>query len=706
MLSKKLAALAVEDHLRHLKVQRWRLGLTTGGILKYLYWRNRFPLLLKILTRSLVIVEVFLINHYFNFFLASSFGLIFFIFYYLRELHRGVVQSVKKCLLEKYISKQSSGAYDLIKRLLLVNITYGIICPLLFLLFIYFNGENQQTLLFVSLWIVIFPLQLLANSFWTLLYGFHRLKRSFWLILLCRLVPVFALILLGEVSGIMAYFIGFIAGRSFENVYLISISWAALNRGLLKQNDSKSKEKIYNNYAQLLFPLCFPLYNIFLALLIYIRDSGEWLTHFFVIYILNILLFIALRGPQSLMMDFYLCILNLNAGNALKWLKLSCKVRNVVILLLSIMLAVPLVLGSQYYLSIPLLTAFLPMVIIMLLARALLQTQLLYIQAGFLEKQVLCKLAAACFVLILFQTYALLFLRVDLNFIYMSEGVLLMLLALFIRSSTKSAAELKQSEIYKYKESYLKSRAAWLETDKLFAAVQQGRYHYLCIQIDTEYERLEKRDHTLASISGSLSVDLILIPVYPGIYFLACPPDILEQKLIRKLKLAHPAIIRSVIKFDMLNFEDSLKQLLQALRKSNQQHAALNRFQYFVELVLQSKLLVNDFADIQDLNSALDLSFKKYKLDQLRVIYKEGCSIPQNCRPEHIDFALNCFHGSEFRKFLLYYSKNSFLQIVTEGQPVAVIDSSGMGSEQVNVLHQLVLGINLRLLQQRLIPKQ
>ena len=580
MSLESLQAKARKDQVLMERVAVWRRGNSWRSFAAYLYWRNRYPVLTEVLSRSLLFAEIYLLYRFFHLHTAASLSFILFWIFFFRGIFNGTLQAFRVAITTEALRTDRARANKQFPVLLRLATIAGIALPTVLLLGSLYFATDPLSVAFGAIWIVILPLQLHSASWWMLVYTRNRLRRDFWTIAVCRFVPLFALVVLHRILGPYAYVLGVLIGRVLENLYLINCARSELiNQGVPIESIKRPLSHLRQVsrqpgfYSHAFFPLPYQIYNLVLGAAILFRDPQWWLIHFVFFYLVISFSYPVLRISQSLAMDIFLA---LKAGDLtsarfyLRRIEIS-----VTVLLVSIIAGLTLSFFGQtalftlrgqilYQLWVYFLGA--------IAARSLFQSYITIYRAAGTEHSYNWILSFLLIGLVLpLQVFVLLYLRGNLPFVYAIDIACFFTLALILKTkNTFSTSDIYNGGISRVlKIDHLLPPKLWLQYFGLFKQVS-SKYQLMILQLDHRYRSVSFEHALLKKIAENLSPDSICTPILPGIYLYTLSEDgssnaeEIADNITRKLS-GH---VRSVHIVDSASpFEKSFKSTLAVLGK-------------------------------------------------------------------------------------------------------------------------------------------
>lgn len=384
MSCKELALIAHRDAARSEQLQKSRQSRSSLAFLKYLFWRNRYPVLTKVFSKLVIVVEVALLLHYFHTDLARNMSFLLYLLFVMGVSLQGIIQGgriwqVQHSHLTVNQRRRAIGAVTL----LIIGASWGALSAILLGVFL---ASGSYELWVLAIGFILVPLELLESQLWSLVYTQQRLARSFSLVMTLRMLPAFMIIAFHNTLGASSYAIGIVLSRLLESAYLIALanhtlvsrsSTPLIDRESFRMIKAFVGDPIFRRYC--LTPLSIQFYQLALAALIFSYRPYLWMTFFWFQQALQLALFISLRPSYSLAMDIFIATSRGALRNGSRLLRLGLRYSWLAALTVSIFLG-SLSASFPIYLTlvIPEIWQVLPWLLVSLLARTFLQTRFLF----------------------------------------------------------------------------------------------------------------------------------------------------------------------------------------------------------------------------------------------------------------------------------------------------------------------------------------
>ena len=524
---------AAKNHLLSSKVMKWRISDDFFSSVKYFYWRNRYPISMKIFGRLMLLFEIYLIYAYFHKQIAASISLLFLVFFALRHIHRGITQVFRVRIVE--LQSNNSDLYRISKLYTLLfwaTLFYGLLTSSLLTAFLHLADLPYATRAYSTIWILIFPLQLISGISWMTVYTRHRIRRSLLVNVCGYIIPAIGLMSFHETLGINAYFISLAVGKLLH--YLepyIRARYALKNMGIRLYSFSAEvfksvKSELSNDklWKHSLLIFIVQIYLLSIALFLYLQGSELILTHFVFISCMLFLSYPLHRAMQSMAMDIYLSIKNTDLTTA-KIYKRRATNAALLFLLIEISIIIFYIFISILYFGITdsIFHQLAPYLILSLITRSFFEMRLTYLSALGSERHLL---RSFFLVLIIFgvpaQYFLIEHLRANLQAVYMLDIFLYCILNYFLWHKNWD----EQSPIYI---SCLKSNLknftilpAVIVNSFLGKLIKSNNKALFCLIILNEkYASSGMQNRILKKMAESLDTSPVIIKIYSRCYILA-----------------------------------------------------------------------------------------------------------------------------------------------------------------------------------------
>ncbi len=184
---RQLAANARRDKIRSDKVAAWRIDPSLSGIIKYFYWRSRFPIIQKLLNRSFLFLELSLIFFFFHTTIVSSMALLLLGVFAFNAIAIGLRQYFRVEIVKAQQDHHQGLASQLLTSCTIISIFLGLTAGLTLTCVTYLSNLPTMTLFYAAAWAIILPLEYLQSTAWMAVYTEHRLRRRISIIFVLRL---------------------------------------------------------------------------------------------------------------------------------------------------------------------------------------------------------------------------------------------------------------------------------------------------------------------------------------------------------------------------------------------------------------------------------------------------------------------------------------------------------------------------------------
>jgi len=308
---------ALKAARRAASLARWNISDDLKSTLKYVFFRNRIAVSLRVWTHLVFLFEIFLIFKLFHSRLAASVGILLVVSLLMRAFHRGIVQMARVRMIELSLRRDSADRISLLYSWLLkTSALLGAIGGAALLALSFAPAMAPVTKVFAAVNVVILPLQLAASAAMSTHFIWQRLRRNSWFTFTPYLIPSLTLLATYRIIGPYGYVLGFFLSRlgfygytlwvSHESLRRRGVRWLPNGRGII----SLAKLEFLQNElaAHIWIPLAAELYIAGLSICIYLRGPEMWLTHFAFNGLLIALSYPLLRIPISLSTDLYFAL--------------------------------------------------------------------------------------------------------------------------------------------------------------------------------------------------------------------------------------------------------------------------------------------------------------------------------------------------------------------------------------------------------------
>ena len=323
----KILTLAKTQEAKARKIQLLKASTSKKTFLKYIFYRLRYPILGRIVTRFIRLLEVFLVFYYFqgNFFNTVTLVLYFLIIY--EGLSQGGLQYFRFLMVKFQLRENQEYANQTLGITLIYSIILSIIAIFGLSIYCILNELETNTYLILAAIGIVLPLQNISQALWVLAYTQKRLKITFYLLVLIQLIPSVMLVLFHKTFGEMVFIFSFFASKFLYSVYLTKIAWTDLKFEqycLVFPKSIKFIREIVCNKKFLSFasfPFFHNAYYLILALLIFFNSQFYWKTYLFFFFIVYFFSSFSIQISRSLALDLHLALKYAKLKDAKRLLK-------------------------------------------------------------------------------------------------------------------------------------------------------------------------------------------------------------------------------------------------------------------------------------------------------------------------------------------------------------------------------------------------
>ena len=715
MIHTKLESHARNDQERSARVARWRLTPSLGNFGRYVLWRNRFPLINKILSRSIVLIEIYLFYHFFHFSLLTSVGAILFLGYLTRELFRGISQGFRLALIEEEARGGHPSSSHVLGLSLVAAASIGVAAAGISLgLALAFKISNFGLAL-LALALIVSPLEFVEQMLWSAIYTKKRLSRSFWLLSILRLTPAALLILAHQSLGPAAYVIGFAIARLGEHGYLITRALRELTRLDLSPKLPASPWKKLNGLLRIprisshvFAPLPFVAYELTVGALLLLRSEQYFITYFVILQLAALFGFLAARGPQSLAMDLFLALRSGDIASAsLRWRQANRLLVYLLIITATILAA--LIYSSSSLLSLSSSLVYeLPLYLLLeLLTRTCFLGQLSLHRAIGTEiraiklQLVLFTFAALC------QWQAILWYRVNLPAV-LALDVSTMAIAAYSLIRTRRLASsrlfsLAMQSVFKFHAGL--PAPLWLDHGQRLATAT-GSVALLLIAPLPRYLRTDLRNALIEEISNILPAQSAVIDICPGLWGFLVPgqADQVTNLYRKKILFELAGHLRTVTVIDpTLPVAEILKQILLSLTPVKYPVPKIKLLFSTLKTLLSDPRFAAYLRPLasertQQFLPTLSSALKTFGIGLAPILARTDCGVVAvgDVRDDHLRISEACFSRTWRSTSLLPSIDKPYVVISVAGDPQAVIDGRGLAAPEAASLSALALALSIQ----------
>lgn len=703
---KQLVAQAHRDNTRRNKVAAWRVDPSLTGLIKYLYWRSRFPIMQKLLNRLFLLLELALIYSFFHIKIVTSVALLLLGVFAFNAIAFGIRQHFRVNLVSAQKEQHPTLPSALLASCTLTGILLGITAGITLTGVAYLVGLPFTTILYAAAWSIVLPLEYMQATAWMAVYTEHRLRRRISIVCALRLIPTLMLIATHSFFGLYSYIIAILLSRSAESLYLFSLARNALKErdwsfdlpGYLRHAFEPRQKLALVNWQKLwryLMPqLALQSYQIGLAVALFTRGTDYWLPYCGFVYLLMLFSYLPVRAVQSLEMDIFLALKGADLPRA-RWL---AKRATRAALFVSAVLI--LVLNILFIVSLALFTLFLPSLYdlwiyfnLALLVRVLFQTRFQLSMAAAIEYSRLGlwgSLIVAAFLPL--QLFLVLILRANLAMILLAD--ILVWIALLPCLKPK-----RDFLLSPFLSPFLKRRlsnqteipaAAWLQLNSAWQRIGWP-IAYFILQLDADYYSQPASQRLLDETQRVLDSVASACPLMPGWYLVACPTVKLSPARIAvALRVALAGHLRNIIQIRTdYAITQNINVILQASRRVRQSSREQRSITTVLEQLQQSDIILQAFElckrlprhqNVLESQLGTALTVLRQQYPELPLISWDGSKLSKaGTASQALLIAANqMFTESKRMGALILHPPKPFLTIASAGQLLILLDPSGL----------------------------
>lgn len=656
----------------------------------YTAWRNRYPVMAKVLYRIFVLIEVYALyeNGFSDF--AFSLAFIFFVSFSFRKIFRGVSQFFRVLLAQARITRSSVRLTDVTGGLLVLSLLYSLItCGSIFV-FLMSSSSETSLQIFSGLWFFIFLGELVSDSLWMVIYTRHRLPRNFALITALRALPVLSAFFLTSVTGIWVYILAIFIGRIGEVIHLSTLALRALSKDNIHVFDSHNKKKKTKRISKILLNAlrnnemytyieCHALpqiYRIMLACFLFQTDLYLWLAYFTFHSMLTSLCYLPTRIASSMGMDLYTRIQKLDLETAQHYLFRT----RVVVLCATIMsfaLTALALFGDYSYLLLDykIISQTSLFLLFAIPSFAFYRSEFAYFVALGQEPRVLNIKRLSYISIIAIQAVLVIIFRANLSALLLVEILFHIIVAALMYMKIKPS----KSPFYEYSLSYKLMTSSFLPTNIWFEVLRFCKSSaVVIIHLDKNFVNAQGRENSTKHISKSLNTIFASCSLTPDVFLLA---DI-ENKFTSSSALEREVIlhsggnIRNVIAVSKDFDIDDIEKIL----KVNDLHANTKKLALRVIRATEEKELrdlqreYSQFFNSKSLEKNIARYCRKQAFKKVKILTKTGKGDSWFIRSNHRKYANKLFSNSQGVMSLVPQKLQQFPCITVLGKPIVVFD--------------------------------
>lgn len=687
-LHNKLAQRAVKHNARGARVASWRLGLSSGALLGYLFWRNRYPVLTRLISRGFLFLELYLLLSLYHTRAAAALSGLLFFLYLCQQLFQGCVQQFRVHIAASLQGRNLERAEELVRSLAVLGVFFGSALAALAFSGVLLFSDNSLFIFLAALLLIVVPVQLWSSSLWSAVYVFHRLPRNFWVIVLLRAIPSLTLILLAGVFGPLLYGVAVTVARLLEGVYLGDLARKALNKYFKRSDTEEAVSRfrlvwpgsVPEFIERVVFYAAPAVYSAAVAGALLLTHDFYWVTYFTFFYLAITLLYIPLRLPQSLAMDVYLCLRRGSIFMAARFLRLSAVVATIALLLLICVFAAVVVLLSGYLIfQAPFLWKLSGYMFLILLARGVYGVAFIALRAACLERLIIWPHTAMFMCAAVLQLWAIVAYEADINFVLLIEAVVHLSAAalLFYARGRFQESPLLTGVLQKVATREIATPLLWLRsvTNRSSAAG-----HFGLIQIDPGYRSRAAEERLALLLKSRLpQLQFAFVRACPGYLLFNISAAMEPRDFEAQCLLACPGMVRSACLFAARAPEEEYIRLVQVLKNTREYHRWIKsfrdrltsrRFKAVLEGEFES-FVVREVSELNEKLLALACCVK-----QLPVISVSGSKLIRqgDIEPRFEQFVADRLGRSTFGMSIFPAMAGSVVVVTCLGVPLQFID--------------------------------
>lgn len=315
MLHKRIEDTANAIQAKIERVNILRLTDTFSSQAQYLLFRMKYPLLQKITSKLLILLEAYLLFRYFYLSLALTVLLVFFLLTFIRQALTPIFQRFRKLYVESSEESHVQRQQKLYSACMYVTATVSLPLAALVGGGVAMGTDSNFLIVLVLCHAIVFQCVMLSAVSWAAVYTQHRLYRAFTPVLATLLLPSISIVLFANVLQEYSYVFGILIGGLLENIYLITLARKALAHSgihLVPFKYCKAEIREILSFKALLpsfvMLLALPLYSIFVALTIYSERPELWVGYFLVTHLAMTVGFPVIRISQAYGVDLFIAI--------------------------------------------------------------------------------------------------------------------------------------------------------------------------------------------------------------------------------------------------------------------------------------------------------------------------------------------------------------------------------------------------------------
>ncbi|MEZ4753545.1 MAG: hypothetical protein R3A13_04445 [Bdellovibrionota bacterium] len=595
------------------KVQRARLSETTKGLLYYLYWRNRFPVLTRFVTRFILLVEIYVVYAIFSAAAAASLSIIIFTVLIARGAFQGITQYFRLEIVAAEQQGKHSALPALNRLLQQFSVVYGLGIGVLTLILACLLGDSNLPVVFAASWAIVLPLQLSSSSYWVAVYTKRRLRRSFWLVIGARLIPLAFVLTLSTPLGIYSYPLGLLIGRILEFSYLRSLARQELEHNKHVSEEAQVgktalKKILINKKFWGLFAAssAFFIFQLLVGLPLYLRGNQLWFAHFSFFFVLMTISFVPLRIPFSLGFDLYLALKAGNIIRAKRLISISRKFMWAAILAIAGLSIFLLVAQTAIFtVGQGLIYSLFIYYIGLLLVRTWFQGEFTLLRTAGLEASGFSVAALLLIVIAgFFEFFLIQYYRANLPMVYLVEIGIFLLASILLMKQMKS----EKSEIYKrfFTETFARGEvlAPWLWVDKVRSS--QALIAFYFIQLDSRYHQSIKSNALIRKLKSISESEIFITELAPTFFVFGIPSEE-AAAIIAKLRSDFAGHVRNVVSVERAKgIEENVNLVIESLKKVREAPRALRAYASYLHVIKKTALfkLLSELREVCPINAS------------------------------------------------------------------------------------------------------